>query len=651
MKRTVLSVMILGLVIPVGAAVVPFVDPFVGTSGNGHTTPAAARPFGMVQAGPDTGNGDWHHCSGYRFEEATLRGFSQTHLSGTGGADLGDFRLLPFCGAPGGRALPSREEPPEALPMDKATERAEPGYYAVTAGGIRTEIAAARRYAVYRFAFPEGAVPRVLFDNAWTLNADGKTPADLIGKMRFAPDANRCRFTAYHRANGWAKGRDVYCAAQFSVPWEELTHVSDGRVVFTFASREFELRIALSRTDEERARRNLGAADFAAVRDGARAEWESVLSRVEAKGTRDELVNLYTALYHLCYQPNDISDEGEKPYYSTFSLWDTFRAAHPLYTELVPERVPGMVDSMLADERKNGYLPIWTLWGVETQCMIGTHSVPVIVDAYLKGLLPQVDTNALKAAIHRTLCWELGRRKDGWPIQRRFGFYPQDLVEHESVSRTLECAYDDACAARFAAAIGDKAEEAYFRKLADGWRNVFDAKTGFMRPRNLDGAFVKPFSPFRQGYGSGFTEGDAWQYTWHVLHEPEALIVALGGKEAFCAKLEALFRQPEKVDGMETVADATGLIGQYAHGNEPSHHVAFLFALAGRPEQTDELVREICAKFYRPTPDGLCGNDDCGQMSAWYVYACLGRYPVDPCGGRFVTFTPVMKGCRITRTR
>jgi putative alpha-1,2-mannosidase len=258
------------------------VDPFVGTSGNGHTTPAATVPFGMVQAGPDTGNGDWHHCSGYRFEETTLCGFSQTHLSGTGGADLGDFLVKPFAG----------DNPLTVAKMDKATERAEPGYYTVTAGGVRTEIAAARCYAVYRFVFPQETVRRILFDNTWTLNADGKAPVELIEKMHFTPDADQRRFTACHRVNGWARGRDIYCAAEFSVPWTKMTLVGDGRYVFEFAEREFELRIALSRTDEERARRNLGAADFMTVRNDARAEWESLLSRVEAKGARDELVNL-----------------------------------------------------------------------------------------------------------------------------------------------------------------------------------------------------------------------------------------------------------------------------------------------------------------------------------------------------------------------
>lgn len=627
-----------------------FVDPFIGTGGNGHTTPAATRPFGMVQPGPDTGNYNWGHCSGYRYEDKTLYGFSQTHLSGTGCGDLGDFLLKPYVlGAPR-----------EPLAIDKKTEKASPGYYAVTAGGVACEMTAARCSAVYRFVFPEGSVPKLLVDNQWVIEGWGDRPnAEIIEKARFSASPDRFGFTAYHRSNGWAKGRDTYAAAKFSARWTKFEKLPDapgeagGRYVFEFprGMRELEVRIALSRTDEGAAARNLEAETagrtFAEIRSEAEEEWNSLLGRIEAKGDRDRMKSLYTALYHVFYSPNMISDVGEKPYYSTFSLWDTFRAAHPLYTLLVPERVPGMVDSMLRDGRKRGYLPIWTLWGCETESMIGVHSIPVIVDAYLKGLVPEIDKKQTMELIDRSLSWEMGRRKEGAPLLRRFGYLPADLVEHESVSRTLEIAYDDACAARFAKAIGDREMELKYTKRSTAWRNLFDKNTLFMRPRNHDGTFVEPFSPFRQGYGSGFTEGNSWQYTWHVLHEPAAFMELFGGKKAFADRLDRLFRLDEKAGG-NSVLDVSGLIGQYAHGNEPSHHVAFYFSLAGRPERTAELVREICEKFYfKTTPDGLCGNDDCGQMSAWYIFACLGMYPFDPCGGEYVRFEPVIPGVRI----
>ena len=635
----------------VASGKIKYVDPFIGTGGNGHTTPAATRPFGMVQPGPDTGNYNWGHCSGYRYEDKTIYGFSQTHLSGTGCGDMGDFLIKPYVSG----------APREPLLIDKTTEKATPGYYAVRAGGVECEITATRCVGVYRFTFSKGTVPKLLLDNQWVIEGWGDKPnAEIIEKARFAPSSDRLGFTVYHRSNGWAKGRDTYGAAKFSAQWISLTKLPDapgetgGRYVFEFPKgmRFLEVRIALSRTDEGAAARNLEAEtagkSFADLRAEANAEWESVLSRIEANGDEAKLKALYTALYHVFYSPNMISDVGEKPYYSTFSLWDTFRAAHPLYTLLVPERVPGMIDSLLRDGRKRGYLPIWTLWGCETECMIGIHSIPVIVDAYLKGLVPDLDTKQTMELIDHSLSWEMGRRKEGAPLLRRFGYLPADLVEHESVSRTLEIAYDDACAARFAKAIGNKAMFEKYNARSKLWRNLFDKKTLFMRPRNVDGSFVESFNPFAQGYGSAFTEGNAWQYTWHVLHEPQAFMELFGGKETFADRLDKLFSLPENAAGDHNVLDVSGLIGQYAHGNEPSHHVPFYFALAGRPERTAELVREICEKFYfNPTYDGLCGNDDCGQMSAWYIFACLGMYPFDPCGGEYVYFTPILPGVKV----
>jgi predicted alpha-1,2-mannosidase len=631
--------------------VVKYVDPFIGTSGNGHTTPAATRPFGMVQPGPDTGHNDWDHCSGYRFEETTLFGFSQTHLSGTGGGDLGDFQIKPFLA---GDALAPQE-------IDKRSERAEPGFYTVTAGGVTTEITATRCAAVYRIKFSGQGVPKILFDNQW-VNAsnpvDPNTPRVEKAGVEFAAD--HTGFTAFRRVNRWVKGRDVYIALTFSVPWVGVERLADGpgekggRYVFSFPDnrRELEVRLALSRTSMRAAANNLAAEtsgrSFGEIRADAKDEWNRLLSRVRAQGDEKTLKTLYTSLYHVFFSPNMISDAGEEPYYSNFSFWDTFRAAHPLYTLLVPERVPGMVDSILKDAHRRGIFPIWPLWGYETECMIGTHSIPVVVDAYLKGLLPDLDVEKTMQLMYRSQAWEHSRRKEGWPMLRRFGYLPADLVEHESVSRTLECAYDDACVARFAKAIGNKEMEKYFTERAGCWRNLFDPETRLMRPKKLDGGFVAPFDPFRQGYGSGYTEGNAWQYTWHVLHDPQGLIEICGGREAFVEHLDRLFRFPEDAAKKYNVRDVTGLIGQYAHGNEPSHHVPFFFALAGRPERTQELVREICGKFYsKVTPDGLCGNDDCGQMSAWYIFACLGMYPFDPCGGEYVRFEPLIPGIKI----
>ena len=633
------------------ADLVNFVDPFVGTAGIGHTTPAATRPFGMIQAGPDTGNLDWGHCSGYQYGDTTLYGFAQTHLSGTGCGDLGDFLIKPFVS--GDAYAP--------VDIDKSTEQASPGYYTVSAGNVKTEITVTRTAAIYRMEFPDGVEPKVLFDNQWIIQSWGRRPnAQIIEKARITIGSNKRSFSAYHRVNGWAKGRDAYVFVEFDSSWTEVKTLANlqgekgGRRLFIFPCgiKKLEMRLAISRTSEEAAEENLrqelGSRSFADVLTDAREEWNQLLSRIEAKDCEDKMKSLYTALYHVCYSPNMISDVGERPYYSNFSLWDTFRAAHPLYTLLVPERVPGMVDSMVDDARRTGCLPIWPLWGCETECMIGTHSVPVIVDAFLKGLLPEINAEEVMHYIHRSLSTRLRRTKDDWNVLDRFGYYPADLVKRESVSRTLECAYDDACAARFAKAIGDTEKERFYSSRASSWKNLFDEQTLFMRPKNADGHFVDKFNPFWQGYDSAYTEANAWQYTWHVLHDPEGLMEIFGGKRLFADRLDLLFKQPEDAAAEFRVDDISGLIGQYAHGNEPSHHTVFFFTLAGRGERTDELVSKICEKFYsQNTPDGLCGNDDCGQMSAWYVFACLGMYPFDPCGGNYVYFTPIIPGARI----
>lgn len=654
MKKVLLAAVSVLAVRTFGADFVKYVDPFVGTAGTGHTTPAATRPFGMVQAGPDTGNLDWGHCSGYQYGDKALYGFSQTHLSGTGCGDLGDFLVKPFVYG----------EVCSPVEIDKTTERASPGYYSVSAGGVKTEITVMRTAAIYRMEFPDRVEPKVLFDNQWIIQSWGEKPnAQIIEKARITIGSDKSSFSAYHRVNGWAKGRDAYVFVKFDRQWTGVEALVDshgekgGRRLFVFprGTKRLEMRLALSRTSEtaaeENLRQELGTKSFSDVLSDAEEEWNRLLSRVEAKACDDKMKSLYTALYHVCYSPNMISDVGERPYYSNFSLWDTFRAAHPLYTLLVPERVPGMVDSMIEDARRTECLPIWPLWGCETECMIGTHSVPVIVDAFLKGLLPEINKKEVMHFIDRSLSKRLRRTKDDWNILDRFGYYPEDLIKRESVSRTLECAYDDACAARFAKAIGDVDKERFYSKRATAWKNLFDEKEKFMRPKNADGRFVEPFNPFKQGYDTAYTEGNAWQYTWHVLHDPDGLMEIFGGRKLFSDRLDMLFKQPEDAAAKFRVDDISGLIGQYAHGNEPSHHTVFFFSLAGRRERTDELVNEICKKFYsKNTPDGLCGNDDCGQMSAWYVFACLGMYPFDPCGGKYVHFTPIIRGTRIIQS-
>ena len=613
------------------AGVCGYVDPFVGTAGTGHTFPSACVPFGLIQAGPDTGNGDWDHCSGYRYGDSSIFGFSQTHLNGTGCPDLGDVRILPFVA----------ESVPESVSYDKASESAKPGFYSVTlAGGIKVEVSATERCAIYRIAYPKGARSRLLVDPRWCITRSSPV-SSCIRFADVAPDG-KTGVSGKVVVNNWVK-RTYAFKMEFSRPFS-----SERDLVFDFGASQGEplmVKVALSALGGvSDAERNLTVElpewDFDRVASAADAKWSKLLSLVTVEGSDDQKRNFYTSLYHLFIQPNDISDAGQAPYYSTLSTWDTFRAAHPLYTILVPEIVPGLVRSMQRQGEFTGYLPIWTLWGRDNQCMIGTHSVPVLVDAYLKGF--PGDWENVYAQIKETLTKKHeGRYKEQWDILDKYGYYPFDLINGgQSVSRTMECAYDDWCAGKMAEKLGRADDAAFFFKRSGNWRNVFDASVGLARGKDSKGKWREPFDPYALGYGdkSDFTEGNAFQYTWHVMQDPDGLVEAMGGRDAFVKRLDGLFDQPEKVEG--DVLDVTGLIGQYVHGNEPSHHVIYFYTLVGERDKTARRVRDVFDKFYLPKPDGLCGNDDCGQMSAWYVFSALGFYPFNPCGGTYVLGAP-----------
>ena len=479
-----------------------------------------------------------------------------------------------------------------------------------------------------------------------------------------------CRTIAGSFAHeGWLR-RKVHFALEFETPWrrcERMPGLPDERghrYLLTFGGgrgAQVVARVALSETSVEAARRNLESEkghSFDEMRRRCAAEWDRYLGRFAVPGaTKAQKVNFYTALYHLSVQPNLISDVGEEDRYTGFSLWDTFRAAHPLYTLYVPELVPAFVNSMLRRYRKQGFLPVIEFGGAESHCMIGNHAVPVVVDAVLKGF-PGIDRALAYEAVTNSLTVghveSTGRpkRKENWDLYDRYGYYPYDLIPGESVSRTLECAYDDACAAKFAALVGDEKGRAFFAQRAGNWRNVLDLSLGLVRGKDSKGSWREPFDPYRFGGGGEWepydcTEGNAFQYTWHVFQDPLGLIAALGGGETFGRRLDAIFTKSAKLSGAATIADTTGLIGQYVHGNEPSHHIAFFYPFVGRSDRTAEIVREVCDRFYLPKVDGLCGNDDCGQMSAWYVFAALGFYPFDPCGGEFVLGAPQMPGVEI----
>ena len=664
-------------------APVDWVNPFIGCTDNGHCTPAACVPFGLVQAGADTGNKGWNYCGGYRYEDPSIMGFSQTHISGTGVPDLGDVRLQPFTGTGGTNDFRSV--------FRKETETAKPGYYAVTLDdfGVQAEVTATHHASIYRFVYGKGGPAKLLVDCQYGIGGDAF-------KQIIASDVRldgRTGIAGTVRRRCWVD-RTYAFAVQFDRPFASVTklpprHPAEKapRYVFTFdvpAGGTLMVKVGLSAENGvEAAWKNLTveipAWDFAGVRAKATAAWNKVLGRVAVGGDAAQKTSFYTALYHLYIQPNNLADVGATPFHSTFSCWDTFRAAHPLYTILVPEQVDGFVNSMLEQGRRTGFLPVWTLWGKDNQCMIGTHSVPAIVDWFLKktgnaaAKMAAVPVNS-SAPPKCSACvsdwesrhlggadkayWEAAyaqvkdsltvkhdhRRKERWDLLDKYGYYPFDEIKGESVSRTMECAYDDWCAAQFAAALGKTEDAAFFSKRAGNWSNVLDRTIGFVRGRDTKGNWRDPFDPFRLGHGAGtandFTEGNAFQYTWHVMQDPMGFIAAMGGKDEFVKKLDSLFTQPQKTEGAGFVLDVTGLIGQYAHGNEPSHHVAYFYQFAGRPDRTAEVVREVFDKFYLPKPDGLCGNDDCGQMSAWYVFSAMGFYPFNPCGGDYVIGAP-----------
>ncbi|MBQ0033089.1 MAG: GH92 family glycosyl hydrolase, partial [bacterium] len=538
-----------------------------------------------------------------------------------------------------------------------------PGYYAVRLdqGGVFAEVAAGIRSAIYRFTYDGSGKARLLVDGQWGLVNPGVLKHYVLdGAMSIEGDRSvvgwRRTRSWNERTTGWAVMFDKPFSAARKLPRTDPAEKAD-RYVFDFDLKSGEnlmVKVALSaRGNAAKARANMLAEmpgwDFDAVKNEARRKWNEVLGKAVVEGTEEQKKNWYTSLYHLYIQPNDLADVGEKPFYSTFSCWDTFRAAGPLYTILSPDKASEFVDSMLAQGRISGFLPIWTLWGVDNQCMIGTHSVPMIVDAYLKGTWTG-DAEAAYAQIKETLTERhKGRGKENWDVYDRYGYYPYDKIKGESVSRTMECAYDDWCAAQMAKGLGKADDYAFFMKRAGYWKNVFDSSTGFARGKSADGKWREPFNPYAFGHGAGrdndFTEGNAFQYTWHVMHDPEGMISAMGGKDAASAILQKLFKASETVEG--SPPDVTGLIGQYVHGNEPSHHVIYFFSLLGRPDLAARYVREVFDRFYLPKPDGLCGNDDCGQMSAWYLFSAMGFYPFNPCGGEYVIGAPQVPKARV----
>lgn len=636
-----------------------YVDPFIGAADNGHTFPGACRPFGMIQTSPVTGAVGWRYCSEYMYADSIIWGFTQTHLNGTGCMDLGDILVMPFTG--------ERHRTWDAYrsSFSKTSENATPGYYTVTLdqAKVKAELTATTHAALHRYTYEQADSASILIDlqhgPAWN-------------EKQYHSQVNSCEvnwendstLTGHVNNKVWVD-QDYYFVMQFSRPVIDhfelpMAETEKGkRLVASFniqPGEEVLMKVALSTTGVEGAKANMAAEvpgwDFEGIRTAAKADWNSYLSRIEVEGTDEEKTNFYTSFYHALIQPNEISDVDGRyrnaadsvvnatggKFYSTFSLWDTYRAAHPFYTLMVPERVDGFINSLVDQAEVQGYLPIWGLWGKENFCMVANHGVSVVAEAYAKGFHgfdAERAFNAIKQT--QTVSHPL---KSNWENYMKYGYFPTDLTEAESVSSTLESVYDDYAAADMAKRMGKTEDAAYFARRADFYKNLFDSSTQFMRPKKSDGTWKSPFNPSQIGHaesvGGDYTEGNAWQYTWHVQHDVPGLIALFGGEEPFLNKLDSLFTLKLET----TQADVTGLIGQYAHGNEPSHHVTYLYALAGRPERTQELIREIFDTQYSPKPNGLCGNDDCGQMSAWYMFSAMGFYPVNPVSGEYVFGAP-----------
>jgi len=662
------------------ADVTNYVKIKIGTGGHGHTYPGATVPFGMVQLSPDTFNegGDqsgWDHCSGYHLADKYISGFSHTHLSGTGCGDLLDFLVMPGTG-PAKTVTGLRDHPEEGYRarFSHDDETAEPGYYSVLLKdlNIRAELSATERVGIHKYTFPKSDSSHILLDLLHT--DDDKTEGMRWSKLTVVGND---AVLGGRSTDQWAGGREIYFAMKFSKPFSSFEIVSadkplaagtreaDGkslRSVFHFTTADGEavlVKVGLSSVSAEGAAKNLQAEipgwDFSGVRRNAHEAWVRELSAIHVESSNQRQKEIfYTGLYHAFVAPT-LFDDADGQYrgmdgklhtlpagehnYSTYSLWDTYRSAHPLYTLVQAKRVPGIVNCLtrMAEESPAG-MPVWPLHGKETGCMTGYHSVVVMAEAVAKGI-PGIDVKrAWNAARKRAL----EDNYQGLASFRKLGYIPADK-ESESASKTLDYAYDAWAAAHLAQAAGATEDAALLTKQAGYYRNLYDKSTTFIRPKLADGAWTEPFAANEMGHGKqwkDYTESNPWVTTFSQQHDPKGLAELLGGREALANKLDGLFSASSELPP-DAPPDIAGLIGQYAHGNEPGHHIAYLYNYVGTPYKTQERVASLCETMYDNKPDGLAGNEDCGQMSAWYVLSALGFYPVDPVSTNYVFGTPM----------
>ena len=674
MKKLLLSVCAFSLTLATLQAgeITKYVNPFIGTGAidgglSGNNYPGATSPFGMIQLSPDTSEApNWGDASGYDYNRNTIFGFSHTRLSGTGASDLIDITLMPTSSGRTSSAFTHDEE------------KARPGYYQVMLKdeNINAELTTTQRNGIHRYQYPAGKDAEIILDMDHSADKGSWGRRIINSQIRILNDH---AVEGYRIITGWAKLRKIYFYMEFSSPILTSTLRDGGRVhentavingtnlhgCFRFGQlngKPLTCKVALSSVSMENARQNMEQEaphwDFDRYVAAADADWEKQLGKIEVKGTEVQKEIFYTALYHTMIQPNTMSDvNGEymaadyttrkvannETHYTTFSLWDTFRASHPLYTLLEPERVTDFVKSMIRQYEYYGYLPIWQLWGQDNYCMIGNHSIPVITDAILKGI-PGIDMEKAYEAVYNSSV--TSHPNSPFEVWEKYGFMPEN-IQTQSVSITLEQAFDDWCVAQLAAKLNKDTDYQRFHKRSEYYRNLFHPKTKFFQSKNDKGEWIEPFDPYQYGGNGGhpFTEGNAWQYFWYVPHNIQALMELTGGTKAFEQKLDTFFTSTYKSEQMNH--NASGFVGQYAHGNEPSHHVAYLYNFAGQPWKTQKYVSHILNTLYNNTSSGYAGNDDCGQMSARYVFSAMGFYPVNPADGRYIIGSPLLDECTL----
>lgn len=656
------------------------VNPFIGTGAvdanslSGSNFPGACFPFGLVQLSPDTKAFPWDPCSGYDYNYDIISGFSHTHLSGTGVPDLFDFLFMPYGGKIQWEMGDEKSAYGYRSRFRHQTESAKPGYYSVTLDdyNIGVELAATEHCGMHRYTFADNQPYNLMIDLDYSLARDSRKPTYLATQIRVVDNKT---IEGYRILTGWAPMRKVYFRAEFSRPFTStvvkskrgefvnnpVTNANPMKMNVVFTENNTApliIKVGISSVSPEGARKNLKAEikDFNFDKTAAETyqAWNKELACIDIQATEKQKRIFYTGLYHAFIQPNNIADangeymdtnfnlrkSADEKYYSTFSLWDTYRAAHPLYTLVQEKRTESFIHSMLRQYETYGYLPIWHLWGMENYCMIGNHAIPVVVDAFFKGIIQGDDRQKAYEAVKAS---SVNAHVNFNPaLLDKYGYFPEDK-QTQSVSITLEVAFNDWCTAQMAKSLGKEADYRYFIKRSEAYKALFDHNIGFFRGKDSSGKWIEPFNPLTYGGNGGypFTEGNAWQYLWYVPQDVPAFMALFGGIDNFTKKLDTFFTlnaKPEDVNG-----NASGFIGQYAHGNEPSHQVAYLYNFTNEPWKAQMYAAKIMNELYNDDHSGYSGNEDCGQMSAWYIFSAMGFYPVNPSNSVYCFGSPLLE--------